>query len=45
MATSYRHAEASARKFGGQAEDYLKIHEFIDSSKKTFFKEKEEKMK
>ncbi len=36
MATSYRHAEASARKFGGRPEDYLKIHEFIDSSKKAF---------
>lgn len=36
MATSYRHAEASARKFGGTPEDYLKIHEFIDSTKRSF---------
>lgn len=36
MATSYVHAQASARKFGGSPEDYLKIHEFIDSSKKAF---------
>ena len=36
MATSYVHAQASARKFGGEPEDYLQIHEFIDSSKKAF---------
>ncbi len=36
MATSYIHAQASARKFGGKPEDYIKIHEFIDSSKKSF---------
>lgn len=36
MATSYIHAQASARKWGGTPEDYLKIHEFIDSSKKSF---------
>lgn len=36
MATSYVHAQASARKFGGVPEDYIKIHEFIDSSKKIF---------
>lgn len=36
MATSFRHAEASARKFGGKPEDYIDIHEFIDSSKKSF---------
>jgi hypothetical protein len=36
MATSWVHAEASARKFGGKPEDYIKIHEFIDSSKKAF---------
>lgn len=33
---SYRHAVASAAKFGGVAEDYIDIHEFIDGSKKTF---------
>lgn len=30
---SYFHAQSSARKWGGTAEDYLPIHEFIDSSK------------
>ena len=32
---SWRHAVSSARKWGGSPEDYLKIHEFIDSSKKV----------
>lgn len=36
MATSWIHAQASARKFGGKPEDYIDIHEFIDSSKKSF---------
>lgn len=36
MATSWKHAEASARRFGGVPEDYLKIHEFIDETKKQF---------
>lgn len=27
------HAKASAKKFGGSAEDYLDIHRFMDSSK------------
>jgi hypothetical protein len=31
---SWYHAQSSARKWGGVAEDYLPIHEFIDSSKK-----------
>lgn len=35
MAQSYVHAQVSARHFGGVPEDYLAIHEFIDSSKKT----------
>lgn len=30
---SYFHAQSCARKWGGTAEDYLPIHEFIDSSK------------
>lgn len=34
MAASYEHAEASARHFGGVPEDYIKIHEFIDRSKR-----------
>jgi hypothetical protein len=33
MAQSYIHAETSARKFGGQPEDYLAIHEWIDRFK------------
>lgn len=31
---SYYHAEASARKWGGTANDYIEIHSFIDSSKR-----------
>lgn len=31
---SYYHAKSSARKWGGVPEDYLPIHDFIDSSKK-----------
>lgn len=30
---SYYHAKLSAKKWGGKLEDYLPIHEFIDSSK------------
>lgn len=33
MAQSYRHAETSARHFGGVPEDYIKIHEWIDQFK------------
>jgi hypothetical protein len=29
----YRHARNSVRKWGGAPEDYLPIHDFIDSSK------------
>lgn len=32
---SYRHAMSSARKWGGAPEDYLPVHDFIDSSKQT----------
>lgn len=31
---SWFHAKSAARKWGGEAEDYIAIHEFIDSSKK-----------
>ena len=31
---SWYHAKSSARKWGGVPEDYLPIHDFIDSSKK-----------
>jgi hypothetical protein len=33
---SYLHAQASARKWGGEPEDYLPIHEWIDQFKSTF---------
>lgn len=36
MSNSYHHAQSSARKWGGDAEDYLKIHELIDGSKRSF---------
>lgn len=29
----FHHAQSSARKYGGQPEDYLKVHEFFDESK------------
>ena len=29
----YKHAVSSAKKFGGHWEDYIEIHEFMDSSK------------
>ena len=32
----YLHAEKSAKKWGGEPEDYLSIHNFIDSSKAHF---------
>lgn len=33
MAQSWVHAQASARHFGGQPEDYLELHEWIDEFK------------
>ena len=33
MAHPLRHAESSARKFGGKAQDYLPIHTWFDESK------------
>ncbi len=36
MAHPLRHAESSARKFGGKAEDYLAIHNWFDESKAFF---------
>lgn len=32
---SWYHAQSSARKWGGGPEDYLPVHEFIDSSKQS----------
>jgi len=36
MAHPFKHAESSARKFGGKAEDYLAIHSWFDESKSFF---------
>lgn len=36
MAHPLQHAESSARKFGGRAEDYLPIHNWFDESKAFF---------
>lgn len=36
MAKPYIHAVSSARRFGGLPEDYLDIHDFLDSSKAVF---------
>src|ERR1700694_2013500 len=33
MAHALKHAQSSARKFGGKAEDYLPIHNWFDESK------------
>lgn len=33
MANSYHHAISSARKWGGVAEDYQAVHDFLDESK------------
>lgn len=33
MAHPYHHAESSARKYGGQPEDYQVIHDWFDASK------------
>ena len=36
MAKPYVHAQSSVRKFGGKPEDYIDIHNLMDSSKATF---------
>lgn len=36
MAKPYFHAQSSAKKYGGTWEDYMEIHEFMDSSKAAF---------
>ena len=33
MAHAYHHAESSARKYGGEPSEYLRLHEFLDASK------------
>lgn len=35
MSKPWIHAESSARKFGGKPEDYIDIHNLMDSSKAT----------
>ena len=35
MAKAWVHAASSAKKFGGSPEDYLPLHELMDSSKKV----------
>lgn len=35
MSKPWIHAESSARKFGGRPEDYIEIHNLLDSSKAT----------
>lgn len=36
MTHTYYHAESSARKFGGTAEDYLEVHNWFDQTKESF---------
>ena len=36
MAKAYIHAQLSAKQFGGIMEDYLPIHQLLDSSKTAF---------
>lgn len=36
MSNSFYHARSSARKWGGEPEDYIAIHEWIDASKAHF---------
>ncbi len=36
MSKPYIHAEASVRRYGGKVEDYLPLHELMDSSKAAF---------
>ncbi|MEL6182439.1 MAG: hypothetical protein AAFS10_26015 [Myxococcota bacterium] len=35
MAKPWIHAKSTARRYGGKPEDYIEIHEFLDSSKST----------
>lgn len=36
MAKPYIHADSSAKKFGGEANDFLEIHQMMDSTKESF---------
>ncbi len=33
MAHAYHHAVSSSRKFGGEPDEYLRLHEWLDASK------------
>jgi len=33
MAHAYHHAVSSAKKFGGEPDEYLKLHDWLDASK------------
>ena len=36
MAHPLKHAQSSAKKFGGEAKDYLAVHQWFDESKAFF---------
>jgi hypothetical protein len=36
MSKPYYHALSSAKKYGGEWQDYMEIHELMDSSKAAF---------
>lgn len=36
MSAPYKHAQSSAKKWGGSPEDYIEIHELMDSTKGAF---------
>ena len=36
MSHPYHHAQSSVKRFGGAVEDYLPLHQFLDSSKEHF---------
>jgi hypothetical protein len=36
MAHSYHHAVSSSRRFGGEPDEYLELHSFMDSSKSAW---------
>ncbi len=36
MTHPYHHAKSSAKKWGGEPEDYLEIHDWFDASKESY---------
>lgn len=36
MADAYHHAQSSVRRWGGTVEDYLRLHQFLDSTKRSW---------